>query len=145
MLTYPAEEREEARIVAHMLWGLSKYFHTCKRAGRFFTLGERDTVHRAGHTFLHMYSELRWRSEERASCMWGIVPKFHQYHHLVLDCFEDGYNPRFFHCFGDEDTVGKMITLAKASHASTVVFNTLTLYWIGLVRRLVSFAASPVV
>ena len=133
-------EREHALVVAHMLHGLCSYFCTLKEAGRFLTPAERTQVYRSGHKFLYMYSELRWRSEQENTYLWGLYPKFHQYHHLVLDAYHDGCNPRYFHCFGDEDQVGRMIALARASHPSKVVFNTITLYWIGLVRRLKSFS-----
>eukprot|EP00959_Pyramimonas_sp_CCMP1952_P043604 911584-Pyramimonas_sp.AAC.1 len=82
----PHSEREHALIVSRMLWGLSRYFWVCKNAGRFLSVSEREDLYRSGHTFLHMYSELRWRSHEDGSY-----------------AFEDGVNPRFFHCFGDED------------------------------------------
>ena len=71
--------------------------------------------------------------------MWHIVPKFHQFHHIILDAAQDGYNPRYFHCFGDEDQIGKMLLLAHACHPVTVVTNTIALYWIGLVRRISNF------
>ena len=49
-------------------------------------------------------------------------------------------NPRYHHCFGDEDMVGRMLVLAKAGHASTVVQTSMTLYWIGLCRRVTVFS-----
>jgi len=134
----PPAEKETALITANMLWGLSRYFWICKNGGRFFTPVERNEIHESGHTFLFMYSELRRLSHEKGTFLWQFIPKFHQYHHLILDAVADGCNPRFFHCFGDEDQVGRMLKIARASHATTVVFNTVTLFWIGLVRRLSS-------
>lgn len=122
-----------------MLHGLARYFHVCKSAGRFFTDPEKDAIYNSGHEFLYMYSELRLESLQQGTNLFHLVPKFHQYHHLILDAWEDGYNPRYFHCFGDEDQVGKLLNVAAASHCNTVVSNSVDLYLIGLSKRVATF------
>lgn len=136
----PAAQRHEARTVAAALWGLSHYFHVCKTSGRFFTPGQVQELDEAAHIFLHMYSELRRTAAAKGSHMWHIVPKFHQFQHIVLDACLDSYNPRFFHCFGDEDQVGRLIILASASHPTTVVATSIGLYLVGMARRLRTFS-----
>ena len=141
----PPSKKPEALVVSNMFWGLSTYFWVCKKASRFFTDAEAEAVNHAGHTFLYMYSELRRTSISEATYMWNITPKWHQFHHLILDSVSDRSNPRYFHCFGDEDQIGKMLLLAAASHSATVVESTVTLYWVGLIRRMYTFKhATPV-
>ena len=135
----PAGKRDEARTVAGMLWALSQYFNICKTSDRFFTPQQVRDLDEAAHTFLHLYSELRRMSAERDTHMWQIVPKFHQFHHIVLDACEDSYNPRFFHCFSDEDQVGRLITLAAAAHPTTVVATSIGLYIVAMARRIKLF------
>ena len=143
----PPEHKSEALVLANMLWGLASYFHICKSASRFFTDGEARQLDIAGHTFLYMYSELRRVAIREQTFLWPLAPKFHMFHHIVLDAMSDRVNPRYFHCFGDEDQVGRMIILARASHPLKTVSNTMILYWLGLARRIKSFdpAAAPVV
>ena len=70
-----------------------------------------------------------------------MVPKFHQFQHLILDCCEDHINPFYFHCFSGEDMVGKSIQIAASSHALTVgptVMSKYVLLLAGLWRDLVA-------
>jgi len=86
--------------------------------------------------FLYSYSELHRQAASRGVHAWQIVPKLHQMHHIILDAVEDRDNPRFFHCFGDGDMVGKMLVLARAGHALTIVSSAVNNYILGLVHRL---------
>ena len=89
---------------------------------------------RLGTRFLYMYSELRRNATD--VYLWHLVPKFHQFQHIILDSAADLNNPRFFHCFSDEDMVGKMLIVARAAHASCVADSALDNYAMGLVTRL---------
>eukprot|EP00959_Pyramimonas_sp_CCMP1952_P283621 5928737-Pyramimonas_sp.AAC.1 len=89
----PGPQKVEAQMVASMCWGLATYFHACKNATLFFTDEEKALVDKAGHTFLYMCSECRRVSISKNTCMFQLVPKFHQYHHIILDVMKDGLNP----------------------------------------------------
>lgn len=130
----PDPMKKEAELASTCAWAMAQYFHTLRTAGRWFDDRELEQINDAGHTFLHIYSELARQATSPGE--WHIVPKFHQFHHLILDSMEDRNNPRFFHCFGDEDMVGQMLTLARAGHATTVVDNALDNYTAGLKQRL---------
>ncbi len=137
----PPSRKSEALVVASMLHGLASYFYVCKQAGRFFAEQEADQVHSSGHQYLFMYSELRRRSIHENTNLWHLIPKHHQFQHLLLDCQLDRVNPRWFHCFGDEDQIGRVLRVSRAAHAGTVVTSTMSLYRFGLVRRLAKFKA----
>ena len=138
----PIHLKEEGYLMATCLWGLAQYLHLCKCAGRFFTDDECFKLDHASHTFLYMYSELRRLSEECQSHMWNIVPKFHQFQHIILDIVADKSNPRCFHCFRDKDMVGKMFILARSGHPSVAVESAMDVYLINLVRRVWQHATS---
>jgi len=118
----PGMSRQRISLAAVCLWGLAKYFHVLRSASRFLTSLEAVELDEAGHAFLTSYSILGWE----------VVPKFHQFQHIVLDAVADRSNPRFFTCFGDEDQVGKMLRTAAASHSQTVVPSTIGNYLMGL-------------
>ena len=126
-----------AGVVAGCLWGMATYFDVLKSGGRFLTNDECHRLDEAGHAFLYLYSELTRASHD---ALWRITPKFHQFQHLVLDALEDKCNPRFFTCFGDEDMVGKMLTLSRTGHAHVPQDHVVTMYAIGAKQR---FLAPP--
>ena len=134
--TCQGEFRAEADCVAACLWGKSEYYGILRNGSRFFSAEEADRLFECGHVLLHTYAELRRKSIAAATCMWSIVPKFHQFQHILLDALTDLQNPRFSHCFSDEDFVGQMITAMEAVHHLTAVDSALSKYLMGLKERL---------
>jgi hypothetical protein len=61
------------------------------------------------------------------------------FQHLYEDAQLDMYNPRFFHCFGDEDQVGKLLRLARKGHAATVINHVVGVFAVGLKQRFDAF------
>ena len=130
----PEASKEFAGLVASCVWGLAQYFHVLREGNRFFTDSEVTDLETATTTFLYSYSELARLSPDQH--MWHHIPKLHQMHHILLDSRLDHNNPRFYHCFSDEDLVGQMLRTARAGHSLTVVDSALTNYMIGLLERL---------
>ena len=86
--------KPQAKIVSACVWGLAEYFYILKNGDRFFTADEVRRLEEAGHTFLYMYSELRRNATDVS--LWHIVPKFHQFQHIMLDACANKNNLRFF-------------------------------------------------
>ncbi len=128
------DDKRQAGVLSSCLWGLAEYFHVIKSADRFFTDAELPRLYHASHTFLYMFSEMSRESDDLL--MWSHIPKMHQFHHLILDALDDRNNPRFFHCFGDEDMVGIMLRTARSCHSLTVVDSCVRKYATGLVARI---------
>jgi hypothetical protein len=126
-----------AGVVAGSLWGMATYFDVLKSGGRSLTNDECHRLDEASHTFLYVYSELTRSSHD---ALWRIMPTFHQFQHLVLDALADKRNPRYSTCFGDEDMVGKMLTLSRTGHARVPQDHVVAMYAIGAKQR---FLAPP--
>lgn len=124
-------DNTEALAVSVCNWALAEYFHLLRTGSRFFTDDEATRLNYAGHAFLQSYSSL----SRPGSTMWHLVPKFHAFHHIVLDSVSEKTNPRYYHCFGDEDMVGRCLLIARAAHASTTVSSSLGNYCLGLKTR----------
>ena len=119
----------QANYVAHATYAMAQYFYLLKSAGYFFTCDQRREVDKCGHLFLYMYAELARDAMSRGIFnLWHLTPKFHQYHHLILDSVLDGVNPSYFHCFSAEDMVGQAIILTARMHPATVVSSSMQLY-----------------
>jgi hypothetical protein len=131
------EHKDLADAMAVACWALSEYFSLLKLGGRLFTHEEATKLDHVGHAFMYSYAEcMRLREDHR---QFHMPPKIHQFNHIILDSVEERTNPRFSWCFGGEDMIGKMLLLARAGHALTVVANSIDTYVIGLIERLKNF------
>ena len=127
--------RPEALRVATCTWGMAEVLNIMRCSGRYHAQSETDELLHAGTTFLFVYSHLAcisatFKDGHRSNC-WNVVPKFHQFHELLLDvCRRDAAheNPRFYHCFGPEDMVGRMIRIAASAHHLTMAKSVLRKY-----------------
>ena len=69
--------------------------------------------------------------------MWAVRPKSHSHTHVIYVVASTRLNPRFFHCFGDEDYVGRIGRLSARCHPTTQSLEALTRYLAGSrLRRL---------
>lgn len=134
-------DRPTAQKVSLMFWAKAEFYHVMKTSDRFFNPEQLDKFLNAGTTFLYMWSDLRRDALASNEVAWSMVPKFHQLHHILIDAKTDSNNPRFFHCFGDEDCVGQVLTLARSGHGLTVVDSALDKYLLGFGERLINFTA----
>jgi hypothetical protein len=129
----PQQYSVEANLVSVCVWGLHSYFEILKAADRFFTHAEVSSVHRAGIACLTAYSELA--KLRGGAALWHHIPKMHQFQHLLEDAVIDLSNPRFFHCFSDEDFVGRMLRLSRRGHALKVIDHVVECSIIGAKQR----------
>eukprot|EP00959_Pyramimonas_sp_CCMP1952_P017744 376491-Pyramimonas_sp.AAC.1 len=67
-------------------------------------------------------SAMAFRAKEKT---WKMNPKLHLYIHLCVDQIPEIGNPRYFWTYGDEDLVGRLISIAEGLHPRTVAVNTL--------------------
>jgi hypothetical protein len=67
--------------------------------------------------------------------LWHIVPKIDAFLHLIEDAQYDLANPRYFHCFSDEDLIGKLLRVARKGHASTVIDHAVSCCIVGMKQR----------
>jgi hypothetical protein len=128
------ECKDEAELVVACLWGLSTYFRVLSESGRFFTDEQAALLDRGGHAYLFAYSALAERQTNYA--LWHHIPKHHCFQHLLLDSVSERVNPRYYHCFADEDFIGHMLKVAKRAHSSTVVEHTVAFWIVGCKQRL---------
>ncbi len=96
-----------------------------QRAGRFMTVNEEQAAARHGEAALACLFVLS-QCHER----WHIVPKVHALAHLVYDSAR--VNPRYAHCYQDEDMVGRMKKVYKQCHATTAERRALQRYGVAL-------------
>ncbi len=69
--------------------------------------------------------------------LFDIRPKFHHMAHMVKDIRSERQNPKFVWCFGDEDYMHHVSSLAKGAHKTTTMQRVLERLRLGMVQQLV--------
>lgn len=90
----------------------------------------------AGRLYLLCFQKLAVDMLSDGVRLYKCTPKSHYFDEMLSFVEGTGYNPRFFHCFGEEDYIGKMTKLASQTHGLTVLKRTLQRYIIFFARNL---------
>eukprot|EP00969_Alexandrium_andersonii_P191970 8478373-Alexandrium_andersonii.AAC.1 len=67
---------------------------------------------KSGQGSLDTYGALANRAHEQDDPKWLILPKHHQFKHLLMDTAADLYNPRYYQGYCDEDFVRLVLCVA---------------------------------
>eukprot|EP00969_Alexandrium_andersonii_P297494 13148242-Alexandrium_andersonii.AAC.1 len=67
-------------------------------------------------------------------CNYKLVPKHHYWDHILED-LASGENPRWLHCFQDEDFMGKVTKVCGHCHRASCVGRSLQRYRLHMFRR----------
>ena len=110
---------KERRYLATATWAHAHLWHLMDTHGRYLSDEVAKEIHHVGYTFLLSYAAVAIVAAQKgeAGCM--ITPKFHYCAHMLDYVLRYKLNPRFVHCFGAEDFVGRQANVAKACHRST--------------------------
>lgn len=95
---------------------MAAWFDSVERSGRILSPSEARSIYNFGMTFLKAYHRLGVQAAVTGSRRWKFIPKLHVVHHLCENAVMYGENPRFVHCFRDEDHVGLIKRLAVRVH-----------------------------
>ena len=82
---------------------------------------------------LSCYNWLASEALQQRKKLWKVVPKLHMLTHIAYDNAQE-VNPRWVHCYGDEDMVGKVKRIANKCHGATAHNAVLLRYliWVGI-------------
>ena len=89
-----------------------------------------------GEQLMAMYSQLATMThnefERLGHRLWKTAPKMHLFIHLCIWQAILYGNPRYYWTYGDEDLVGRLVTIAEGVHISTLAVSIMT-KWIHVV------------
>ena len=119
---------QHKKTVAAAVWSLNEFFTGMREADRFLTDAEIDRLEGAGKLFCLAYQNLSMHAHRRGVLMWNVVPKMHFFCHIIDDLRKERVNPRFNHCFCDEDFVGRIARIAGVTHRNSMNRRTLDRY-----------------
>lgn len=88
------------------------------RPHRVRTVSEAADIEAAGRTYLETYKALTAMSALNGKLAFVMVPKWHQFAHVLWDGVRGRrWNPRFHHTFNDEDAMRVLKTWTKGANA----------------------------
>jgi len=118
------------------IWGLADFFYICDHSGRWFTDSEAAEVVAAGSLYLDCYQRLAFKFSQDGCFTYKVRPKHHYFAcRILLNILASHVNPRYVHCFADEDFVGRIARLAKATCSKTVSLRVLQRWLLYLAQR----------
>ena len=131
------------RLRATCAWALADWHWCGETYKRILTPDEAQRMWVAGRTFLITYNALARIAVDKHLPKYHITYKFHYFDHMHRDVVELMLNPKYCHCFADEDMVGSIAKVCKATHRATHAVRTLMRYRAMLIQKLYKFKKRP--
>ena len=119
---------EHDAIRAMTVDALARFMHGMKACDRFLDEEEIEMLVHAGRMFNLGYQALSAEAHGLNVLRWKIVPKFHYFCHMLIEIEQGKINPRFQHCFCDEDFVGRVANICCNVHTATLDVSSLLRY-----------------
>ena len=82
----------------------------------------------AGYSFLRLIMALANHGASLSIFRWKLLPKDHAYAHLLEDSLHRKENPRAYHCFQDEDMIGRWKKLCHGTQGSLMEYRLMARY-----------------
>ena len=109
---YPVVQAASASM-AHLIVKLD-------RAPDWLSLEQAEEISDHGLSFLRQYSYLVQRSLRKREMMYKVRPKLHFFHHLMFEIRARRYNVCKTQTFAGEDFMGKMKSLGRKCHRTSI-------------------------
>ena len=117
------------------MWGMDEFLYQCDVNGYWMTEESVAKAMYASTAFLLTYQKLAYNMHESGRRLYYVRPKMHYFAHIAWTVASSKRNPRYEHCFADEDFLGKVRKIACSTHGSTTSLRTLQRYKIFLSTR----------
>ena len=99
---------------------LVRMYEIINSESMFLGAAAKTEVPKIGRQLAMMYQQLSIYAFGAGLRLWKFTPKLHLFLHLVEDQAPTFGNPRYWWCYGDEDLVGRLITVAEDLHPRTL-------------------------
>lgn len=137
-------EDHEHHTMTACIWEASKHANACLRkmygTGLWMSPAKARTLAGHGLEFLRCFQDLAAGFYELHLPRFQLVSKLHMWAHVCYDLLRDAergevMNPLSASCQMDEDFVGRVCSISRATHGRTVHSKTLQKYKINLAVR----------
>ncbi|CAK9096944.1 unnamed protein product [Durusdinium trenchii] len=104
-------------IIALAMLHLSRFVHCVEAASRFMTEAEAREAFHHGTSFVGYWLRLARISLRQNRQEWFVRPKLHAFMHICRSIMTCRSNPRYYHCFADEDAMSWVKSTYGRAHA----------------------------
>ena len=98
---------------------LVRFYHILQDEANFISEVSRAELPGLANQLMSFYSQLADMGFTGNYKLWKASPKMHLFMHLCLHQAIFNGNPRYYWTYGDEDLVGRLISIAEGLHPST--------------------------
>ena len=131
---------DHGHVRAEMFNAFVRIDEACRDSSRFLSAAAAEKLEVNMERGLKLYNSLAAEAAAEHRHLWRIRPKLHACTHIGFD--HGGTNPRFVHCYADEDMVGRMKRLYKKCHGASASYRALQRYQIMVGQRWARVAAA---
>ena len=98
------------------MWSYAQFHYLLDTSGRYMTAQQVEQATAAGGCFLVGYQRLAELANASGRALFRLRPKLHETAHILVWLEATSYNVRYLACWSDEDFLGRICTLAKATN-----------------------------
>ena len=115
---------------------LCEFYDILESESQFLSDAARGRMPLLGEQLMMMYAQLATMAhddyERLGHRLWKTSPKMHLFLHLCIWQSLLYGNPRYYWCYGDEDLIGRLVSIAEGVHISTLAVSVLS-KWVHVV------------
>ena len=104
---------------------LVRFCHILQDEANFISEAPRAELPGLANQLMSFYSQLADMAFTANYKLWKVSPKMHLFMHLCLHQAIFYGNPRYYWTYGDEDLVGRLISIAEGLHPTTLTVSIL--------------------
>ena len=128
LLSRKPDDRE-IKLASWCVDSLLRWFHLVETSPkRFLSDAQAQGIADAGYSFLRLIMALANHGASLSIFRWKLLPKHHAYAHLLEDSLHRKENPRAYHCFQDEDMIGRWKKLCHGTQGSLMEYRLMARY-----------------
>lgn len=119
------------------LWSADAWMRSCMTASTFLSDYQQRHKKVMGELFVRLYLSLAIRALDEGKQLWRIRPKFHLFHHLVIEDRPSRQNPHATSTWLDEEWIKRTMRVKKKTHQRVATEKCLKRWLLGLPTKLV--------
>ena len=124
--------------ITTLVWAADSMLSVWTNSDMFLTEQQLLHIQVVGQLFVRTYLKLAVDALQRRVRLWRARPKFHLFHHLVLENRKSRFNPHYWSTWMDEDAIKRAMRVKRRTHKLQASDRCLKRWLLGLRPKLES-------
>lgn len=129
-------EQQNLDELCTCLWCADVWLRSCTKADLFLDDHQQRQKVIIGNLFISLYLSLASRALEQGKRLWRIRPKFHLFHHRVIEDRPSRLNPHATATWLDEEWIKRTMKVKKKTHKRTATEKCLKRWLLALPQKM---------